>query len=102
MTRELNGLTIADAASGLRKGEFTSAELTESCIGAIESAGRLNAFCHRSFDLARQRAEDADSRLRAGDADPLCGIPIGVKDLFCTVGAPTQAASRILEGFRSG
>lgn len=102
MTRELNGLTIADAASGLQRGEFTSAELTESCIGAIESAGRLNAFCHRSFDLARQRAAEADSRLGAGDAGPLCGIPIGVKDLFCTVGAPTQAASRILEGFRSG
>ena len=102
MTRELNGLTIADAADGLRKGDFTSAELTESCIGAIESADRLNAFCHRSFDLARERAADADSRLRTGDADPLCGIPIGVKDLFCTVGVPTQAASRILEGFRSG
>ena len=102
MTRELNKLTISDASNALRRGEFTSVELTEACIGAIETAGKLNAFCHQSFDIARKRAADADSKLKAGDLNPVCGIPIGIKDVFCTIGAPTQAASRILRGFRSG
>ena len=102
MTQKLNTLTIAEAAKGLRKRDFTATELTEACIGEIESARRLNAFCHLSLELARDRAELADERLSREDPEPLCGIPIGIKDLFCTIGAPTQAASRILEGFSSG
>ncbi len=99
MNPDLNRLTIADAARGLRAGEFSSRELTESCIREIESAGRLNAFCHLTAELSLDRADEADQRLTNGESGPICGIPIGIKDLFCTVGAPTQAASRILEGF---
>ena len=102
MTQKLNALTIAEAAQGLRKRDFTATELTEACIGEIESSRRLNAFCHLSLELARDRAALADERLSREDHEPLCGIPIGVKDLFCTIGVPTQAASRILEGFSSG
>lgn len=99
MMTELNRLTIADARDALRNGEVTSVELTEACLGAVESAGALNAFVHHTPDLARQQAQAADARIRGGDAPAMCGIPLGIKDLFCTKGVPSQAASRILQGF---
>ena len=64
----LNELTIAAARDALRKGEVTSAELTEACLAAIEGAGALNAFAHKTPEIARERAAAADKRLRAGDA----------------------------------
>jgi len=91
--------TVAGARDALRAGEVTAAELTEACLDRIAGAGALNAFVHVTADIARDRAAAADARLRAGDAPAICGIPIGVKDLFCTEGAPGQAGSRILEGF---
>ncbi len=96
----LNTLTIAEARDGLRKGDFTAADLTEACLSAIDGAGALNAYSHLTPDIARDRAAAADARLRAGDAPAMCGIPVGIKDLFCTEGVPSQAASRILTGFR--
>ena len=96
---KLNELTIAAARDGLRKGEFTARELTEACLGAIQGAGALNAFVHHTPDIAMERAAAADARLKAGDAPAMCGIPVGIKDLFCTEGVPSQAASRILQGF---
>lgn len=97
---ELNKLTIAEARGALRKGDVTSAELTEACLTQIEGAGALNAFVHNTPDIAREQARAADARLKSGDAPALCGIPLGIKDLFCTKGVPAQAASRILQGFR--
>ncbi|UWQ11471.1 Asp-tRNA(Asn)/Glu-tRNA(Gln) amidotransferase subunit GatA [Aliiroseovarius crassostreae] len=96
---ELNKLTIADARDALRKGDLTSAELTEACLTAIEGADALGAFVHNTPDLARAQAQAADARLQAGDAPDMCGIPLGIKDLFCTKGVPSQAASNILKGF---
>jgi len=96
---KLNELTIAAARDGLRKGDFTAQELTQSCLGAIDGAGALNAFVHHTPEIAMERASAADARLKAGDAPDLCGIPVGIKDLFCTEGVPSQAASRILQGF---
>jgi len=96
---DLNKLTIADARGALRKGELTSAELTEDCLRAIEGAGALNAFVHDTSEMARRMAAAADARLKEGNAPDLCGIPLGIKDLFCTRGAPGQAASGILKGF---
>jgi len=96
----LNTLTIADARDALRKGDVTSVQLTEACLSAIEGAGALNAFVHHTPDIAMTRAKAADDRLKAGDAPAMCGIPVGIKDLFCTEGVPSQAASRILQGFR--
>ncbi len=98
----LNSLTIAEARKGLRQGDFTAAELTDACLGAIDGAGALGAFVHHTADLARDRAAQADARLRDAEAPAMCGIPVGIKDLFCTEGTPSQAASRILEGFRPG
>ena len=99
---KLNELGLAEARDALRKGETTSRELTEACLAAIDGAGALNAFVHRTPELAMERAAAADARLAAGDAPAMCGLPIGIKDLFCTKGVPSQGASRILERFRSG
>ncbi|MCU4652590.1 Asp-tRNA(Asn)/Glu-tRNA(Gln) amidotransferase subunit GatA [Roseibacterium sp. SDUM158016] len=97
---ELNRMTIAEARDALRKGDVTSVELTEACLSAIAGAGALGAFVHHTPDLAMERARAADARLKDGNAPAMCGIPVGIKDLFCTEGVPSQAASRILEGFR--
>ncbi|GHF00319.1 glutamyl-tRNA(Gln) amidotransferase subunit A [Aliiroseovarius zhejiangensis] len=96
---ELNKLTIAEARDAMRKGDLTSAELTEACLTEIEGAGALGAFVHNTPDLAREQAKAADARIKAGDAPDMCGIPLGIKDLFCTKGVASQAGSRILEGF---
>ncbi len=97
---DLPKLTISAARDALRKGDLSATELTEACLGAVEGAGALNAFVHQTPDLARQQAADADARLKSGDAPDLCGIPLGIKDLFCTKGVPSQAGSNILRGFR--
>lgn len=96
----LNTLAIAEARDRLRGREISAAELTEACLTAIEGAGALNAFVHHTPDIARAQAAAADARIAQGDAPAMCGIPVGIKDLFCTKGVPSQAASRILEGFR--
>ncbi|MEM6374038.1 MAG: amidase family protein, partial [Pseudomonadota bacterium] len=96
---DLNTLGLADARDALRKGDVTSVELTEACLGAIEGAGALNAFVHHTPEVARAQAAAADARIAQGGAPSMCGLPIGIKDLFCTQGVPSQAGSRILEGF---
>jgi aspartyl-tRNA(Asn)/glutamyl-tRNA(Gln) amidotransferase subunit A len=96
---ELNALTIAEARDALRKGEVTSVELTEACLKAIDAAGTLNAVVHKTPDIAMDRARAADARIRGGNAPAMCGIPVGIKDLFCTEGVASQAGSKILEGF---
>ena len=97
---ELNKLGLAEARDLLRKGETTSKALTESCLAAIEGAGALNAFVHKTPEIAMERAAAADARIAEGDAPAMCGLPIGIKDLFCTKGVESQAASAILEGFK--
>lgn len=96
---DLNKLTIAGARDALAKGDTTAVELTEACLSAVEAAGALNAFVHNTPEKARDMAKAADQRLKAGNAAPMTGIPVGVKDLFCVKDVPSQAASRILEGF---
>ena len=96
---DLNKLTLAAARDALRKGDVSSVELTEACLSEIEGAGVLNAFVHQTPDIARAQAAAADARIAAGDAPAMCGLPVGIKDLFCTKGVASQAGSRILEGF---
>ena len=96
---DLNKLGLAEARDLLRAGETTSVELTESCLKAIDDAGVLNTFVHKTPEIAMDRAKAADTRIQAGDAPSMCGLPIGIKDLFCTKGVPSQAGSAILEGF---
>jgi aspartyl-tRNA(Asn)/glutamyl-tRNA(Gln) amidotransferase subunit A len=97
---DLMSLTIAEARDGLRAKDFTAAELTEAAIAAMEAGDALGAFVHKTPEIARTQAAAADTRLALGMAPDLCGIPLGIKDLFCTRGVPSQAASRILQGFR--
>ncbi len=97
---ELTKLTIAGARDALRRGDITSAELTDALNSAVDGADRLNAYAHKTPELARTQAAAADARLQAGDAPDLCGIPLGIKDLFCTEGVASQAGSRILQGFK--
>ncbi|WP_425043749.1 Asp-tRNA(Asn)/Glu-tRNA(Gln) amidotransferase subunit GatA [Primorskyibacter sp. S87] len=97
---ELNKLGLAEARDALRKGDVTSVELTEACLSAIDAAGALNAFVHKTPEIALERAKAADGRIADGDAPSMCGLPIGIKDLFCTKGVASQAASGILEGFK--
>ncbi len=97
---DLTKMTIAEARDALRRGDVTSVELTEACLSAIEGAASLGAVVHGTPEIALERARAADTRLKAGDAPAMCGIPVGIKDLFCTEGVVSQAASRILSGFR--
>ena len=96
---DLNTLGLAEARDALRAGSTTSKELTAACLKAIEGAGALNAFVHHTPEIAMEQAAAADARIVEGDAPAMCGLPIGIKDLFCTKGVPSQAGSRILEGF---
>ncbi|WP_457646725.1 Asp-tRNA(Asn)/Glu-tRNA(Gln) amidotransferase subunit GatA [Profundibacter sp.] len=97
---DLNKLTIAEARDLLHKGDVTAVELTESCLSAIEGSNALNAFVHNTPEISREQAKAADARLKSGDAPAMCGIPVGIKDLFCTKGVLSQAGSAILEGFK--
>ncbi|MGR3498066.1 MAG: Asp-tRNA(Asn)/Glu-tRNA(Gln) amidotransferase subunit GatA [Limimaricola soesokkakensis] len=97
---ELTKLTIASARDALRKGEISSVELTGALNAAVDGSDKLNAYVHKTPEIAEAQARAADERIKAGDAPDLCGIPLGIKDLFCTENTPSQAASRILDGFR--
>jgi len=96
---DLTTLTIAEARAGLAGKEFSAAELTDAHLSAMERARSLNAFVLETPEAARAMAKAADARLAAGDARVLEGIPIAVKDMFCTAGVRTTACSRILEPF---
>jgi aspartyl-tRNA(Asn)/glutamyl-tRNA(Gln) amidotransferase subunit A len=99
MTAELTGLTVASARDGLGKGDFTSRELTQAHLAAIESGSALNAFILPTPERALADADASDARRAQGGAGALDGIPVAIKDLFCTEGVPTTAGSHILEGF---
>ena len=95
-----NELTIAAARDALRSGDLSAVDLTMACLTAIDAGDDLNAFVHKTPDIALEQARAADARLKSGYAPDLCGIPLGIKDLFCTKGVPSQAASNILKGFK--
>ncbi len=96
----LTDLTIKDALDGLAKGDFTSVELTEAHLSAMEAARDLNAYIVETPDIALEQAKASDEKRKTGEAGFLEGVPIGMKDLFCTEGVQTTAASKILEGFK--
>src|SRR4051812_19591847 len=98
--KNLTSLTIKHALDGLKKKEFTAAELTEAHIKASEEARHLNCYITETFDVARKQAKESDARYAKGEARLLDGVPIAMKDLFCTDGIQTTAASRILKGFK--
>ena len=96
---DLTALTLAEARGGLRAKEFSARELTQSFIDRVAASEKLNAYILQTPERALEAAEQADARLGTGDARPLEGLPIGVKDLFCTSGVRTTACSNILGDF---
>jgi aspartyl-tRNA(Asn)/glutamyl-tRNA(Gln) amidotransferase subunit A len=100
VSSSLTALTLAEARDGLTRKAFSARGLTESYIAAVEAARPLNAYITETPEQALRMAEAADHRLAHGEARPLDGIPIAVKDLYCTKGVLTTAGSHILDGFR--
>ncbi|AMW35308.1 Asp-tRNA(Asn)/Glu-tRNA(Gln) amidotransferase subunit GatA [Haematospirillum jordaniae] len=92
-------LTLAQARDALRSHTLSAVELVDAYIGVMEQKRPLNAFITETAEQARQQAVEADAALAAGSAGPMMGIPVGLKDLFCTEGVRTTAGSRMLEGF---
>ena len=100
MTERLTDLGITEARDGLEAGAFSAIELTRAHLDAIAGAADTNAFITVTPEVALERAAASDGRRAIGAAiGPLDGIPIAVKDLFCTEGVLTTAASHILDGF---
>ncbi len=96
----LTDLTIAGAAEALAAREISAVELAQAHNAAVAALNpRLNAFITTTPELALRQAAAADAVLARGEAGPLTGIPLAIKDLFCTAGVRTTAASRILDGF---
>jgi aspartyl-tRNA(Asn)/glutamyl-tRNA(Gln) amidotransferase subunit A len=96
---DLTALTLAQARDGLRQRQFSASELADAHIAAIAQARALNAFVQETPDRARAMAQKADARLAKGQGGPLEGLPLGIKDTFCTEGVRTSACSRILQNF---
>jgi aspartyl-tRNA(Asn)/glutamyl-tRNA(Gln) amidotransferase subunit A len=99
MTRGLARLSLAAARDGLARGDFSAVELAEAHLRAVEAIRSLNAFITETPELALDQARASDARRAAGTARPMDGLPIAIKDLFCTQGVLTTAASHILDGF---
>ena len=96
---DLTRLTLADAREGLAAKTFSAVELTQAHLDAMARAKDLNAFIVETPDKALAMAKASDARIARGEAGPLEGIPLGIKDLYATEGVQTTAASHILEGF---
>jgi aspartyl-tRNA(Asn)/glutamyl-tRNA(Gln) amidotransferase subunit A len=93
-------MTIADARAALAAGDVSARELAEAHIAAMEAARSLNAFVTETPERALADADASDARRAKGETlGALDGIPLAIKDLFCTEGVMTTAASRILDGF---
>ena len=96
----LTDLGVAAIRDGVRMGSFSAREVADAFVVAVSKAKPLNAFLVETPDHAIAAAKEADAARAAGEVlKPLAGVPIGMKDLFCTKGVPTTAASLILEGF---
>jgi aspartyl-tRNA(Asn)/glutamyl-tRNA(Gln) amidotransferase subunit A len=100
MSADLTSLGLAEARDALAKKEVSSRELTSAYLAAIEDATPLNAFITVTADHALARADQADARIAAGEGGLIEGLPLAIKDLFCTDQIQTTAGSHILEGFK--
>ena len=96
---DLTKLTIAQALDGLKKKEFSAVELTKDYISQMEKNKYTNAYVLETPEVALKQAEISDKKYADNTAGSLEGIPMGIKDLFCTKGIRTTACSHILDGF---
>ncbi len=97
---DLTNMSLAQAVKGLEKKEFSAVDIAKAHLKKMEEFRHLNAYIEETPEVALKQAEESDKRRASGQAGYLEGAPIGIKDLFCTTGVQTTAASRILEGFR--
>ncbi|MEK7523804.1 MAG: Asp-tRNA(Asn)/Glu-tRNA(Gln) amidotransferase subunit GatA [Patescibacteria group bacterium] len=96
----LASLTIHEAAEGLRAKKFSAVELTAYCLERIKKLEpKLKSYTLVTGELALQQARELESRIRSQESSPLCGIPMALKDVFCTSGVRTTACSNILKNF---
>ena len=96
---DLTSLTLAQARDALRKKEFSALEIADAYLAAMAQARALNAFVLETPEQARKMARACDARLMKGEGGPLEGVPLGIKDLFCTKDVRTTACSHILDNF---
>src|ERR1700749_4261411 len=96
---DLTSLTLAQARDALRQKQLSATELADAHLAAIAKARALNAFVLETPERAREMARASDARLAKGEGGALEGVPLGIKDLFCTDGVRTTACSHILENF---
>jgi len=96
---DLNSLTLAQARDGLKKKSFSAVELADAHLLAMEKARALNAYVLETPERASAMAKASDARIHAGKAGPLEGIPLAIKDMFCTEGVRSTACSHILDNF---
>jgi len=99
MTTSLTKLSLTAARDGLLNKEFTAQELTTAHLDIMAEKRNLNAYITETSELALEQAKESDARLAAGTQGALEGLPIAVKDLFCTKGVRTTAGSKILDNF---
>jgi aspartyl-tRNA(Asn)/glutamyl-tRNA(Gln) amidotransferase subunit A len=99
---ELIYRSAAELRDLLDRGEISAVDVAEAHLARVDSVeSHVNAFITVTGDIARKQAANADQRIKSGNAGPMTGIPIGLKDILCTIDAPTTAGSRILEGYVS-
>ena len=96
---EFSTLSIKEAISSLKNKDFSVSELVDFHISSMENGRELNAFITETADIARKKALDCDQNYSKGEEKPLEGIPLGIKDMFCTKGVKTTASSKMLENF---
>ena len=96
---DLTRLTLSEAREGLAAKSFSAVELTQSYLDAMSKAKALNAYIVETPEKALAQAKASDGKIARGEAGPLEGVPLGIKDLYATEGVQTTAASHILEGF---
>ena len=96
---DLLNLDLSSAQKSLKNREISSVELTKAYLDAIEKTSSLGAYIDLQKDYALEMAKNSDKKINQGVAGPLEGIPIGVKDMFCTKDIKTTASSKILENF---
>ena len=96
---EFSTLSIKETITSLKNKDFSVSELVDFHISSMENGRELNAFITETADIARKKALDCDHNYSKGEEKPLEGIPLGIKDMFCTKGVKTTASSKMLENF---
>ena len=92
---DLTDLTLAAALDGLKSKQFSSVEITQAFLSAMEKARILNAYVVETPEKALEMAKASDARLAKGEGGRLEGAPLGIKDLYCTKGVRTTAVDNV-------